>query len=39
VVATSTLGGTDERIDIQSPEHGTWTLFVHGWKLRFPDDT
>jgi len=31
LVASSTLGGTDEQIDIPLPEDGTWTVWVHGW--------
>ncbi len=31
IVASSTLGGTDEQIDIPLPEDGTWTVWVHGW--------
>lgn len=31
VVASSTLGGTDEQVDIPLPEDGTWTVWVHGW--------
>jgi len=32
LVAQSTLGGTDELIDIFSPADGTWTVYVHGWQ-------
>lgn len=32
IVASSTLGGTDEQIDITLPEDGTWTIWVHGWQ-------
>lgn len=32
LVAQSTAGGTDELVDIASPEDGTWTVFVHGWS-------
>ena len=31
-VASSTNGGTDEQIDIDSPADGTWKLYVHGWQ-------
>lgn len=31
LVAASTLGGTDEQVDIESPMDGTWTVYVHGW--------
>jgi subtilisin family serine protease len=30
--AQSTLGGTDEQVDIASPADGTWTVYVHGWQ-------
>jgi subtilisin family serine protease len=30
-VASSTLGGTDEQVDILLPADGTWTVYVHGW--------
>jgi subtilisin family serine protease len=32
LVASSTLGGTDELIDIAAPTDGTWTIYVHGWN-------
>jgi subtilisin family serine protease len=32
LVAQSTLGGTDEQVDIESPADGTWTVYVHGWQ-------
>jgi subtilisin family serine protease len=32
LVAQSTLGGTDELVDISSPADGTWTVYVHGWQ-------
>jgi subtilisin family serine protease len=31
LVASSTLGGTDEQVDIGSPMDGAWTVYVHGW--------
>ena len=31
-VASSTLGGTDEEVTIQSPANGTWKVYVHGWQ-------
>lgn len=31
LVASSTLGGTDEQVDIPLPMDGTWTVYVHGW--------
>ncbi len=30
--ASSTSGGTDERVDILLPADGTWYVFVHGWQ-------
>ena len=39
LVATSTAGGTNEQIDIQLPEDGTWTVYVHGWQTVGPDST
>ncbi len=30
-VASSTLGGTDELVDIVLPMDGTWKVYVHGW--------
>jgi hypothetical protein len=32
LVASSTLGGTDEQVDIAFPADGTWTVYVHGWQ-------
>jgi len=32
LAASSTLGGTDEQIDVPVPADGTWTLYVHGWQ-------
>ncbi|MFQ5419655.1 MAG: S8 family serine peptidase, partial [Anaerolineae bacterium] len=32
IVASSTLGGTDELVDIVNPADGTWTVYVHGWS-------
>jgi hypothetical protein len=32
LVAQSTLGGTDEQVDISSPADGAWTVYVHGWQ-------
>jgi hypothetical protein len=29
--ASSTLGGTDELVDIFLPADGTWSVYVHGW--------
>ena len=29
---SSTAGGTNELIDIQSPADGTWDVWVHGWS-------
>jgi hypothetical protein len=31
LVASSTLGGTDELVDIFQPADGAWSVFVHGW--------
>ena len=31
-VASSTLGGTDEEVNILLPDDGTWTVYVHGWQ-------
>jgi hypothetical protein len=39
LVATSTAGGTNEQIDIQLPEDGTWTVYIHGWQTVGPDTT
>ena len=36
LVASSTLGGTDEEISIEAPMDGTWTLWVHGWQTVGP---
>jgi hypothetical protein len=32
LVATSTLAGTDEQVDIFQPADGTWSVYVHGWS-------
>jgi hypothetical protein len=32
LVASSTLGATDELVDISAPADGTWTVYVHGWS-------
>jgi subtilisin family serine protease len=32
IVASSTLGGTDELVDIVLPTAGVWTVYVHGWS-------
>ncbi|WDE02682.1 S8 family peptidase [Thalassomonas actiniarum] len=32
LVASSTLGGTDEVIEIPLPMDGNWTVYVHGWS-------
>jgi subtilisin family serine protease len=37
LVATSTLGGTDEEVTIQSPANGAWKVYVHGWQTIGPD--
>jgi len=31
LVASSTLAGTDEMVDILQPMDGTWQVYVHGW--------
>jgi hypothetical protein len=31
LVASSTLGGTDEEVNITNPMNGMWTVYVHGW--------
>jgi hypothetical protein len=31
LVASSTLPGTDELVDIFNPMDGTWSVYVHGW--------
>ncbi len=31
LVASSTLGGTDEVVNITLPADGAWTVYVHGW--------
>ncbi|MGH3680328.1 MAG: S8 family serine peptidase, partial [Natronosporangium sp.] len=31
-VASSTAGGTDERIDVRVPADDTYTFYVHGWE-------
>jgi hypothetical protein len=33
VVAESTAGGTNELIELASPDAGTYTLYVHGWQV------
>jgi hypothetical protein len=37
LVASSTLGGTDEEVTIQSPANGAWKVYVHGWQTIGPD--
>lgn len=32
LAASSTLGGTDELVNIPSPTNGNWTVYVHGWS-------
>jgi subtilisin family serine protease len=32
LVASSTLGGTDEEVTLQDPADGTYTVYVHGWQ-------
>jgi subtilisin family serine protease len=32
LVASSTLGGTDEQVDLFQPADGTWSVYVHGWQ-------
>lgn len=32
-VAASTNGGTDERIDLDRPADGTYTMVIHGWAV------
>jgi subtilisin family serine protease len=32
LVASSTLGGTDEEVTLQDPANGTYTVYVHGWQ-------
>ena len=32
LVASSTLGGTDELVDILQPADGAWKVYVHGWS-------
>jgi hypothetical protein len=32
LVASSTLGGTDEEVTIHAPANGNWTVYVHGWQ-------
>lgn len=36
LAAQSTLGGTNELIEIANPEDGTWTVYVHGWQTVTP---
>lgn len=33
LVAISGAGGTDELIELEAPENGTYTLYVHGWGI------
>jgi hypothetical protein len=35
-VASSTLGGTDELIDLELPADDTYTAYVHGWQTVTP---
>ena len=35
-VASSTLGGTDELIDVEFPADDTYTVYVHGWQTLQP---
>jgi subtilisin family serine protease len=35
-VGQSTNGGSEEQIDIENPEDGTWRLYVHGWQTVAP---
>jgi subtilisin family serine protease len=35
-VASSTLGGTDELIDLEFPADDTYTAYVHGWQTLQP---
>ena len=37
VVAESTAGGTNELIELSTPEPGTYTLYVHGWQVEVAD--
>lgn len=32
LVESSTLGRTDEQVDIPWPSDGTWSVYVHGWS-------
>jgi hypothetical protein len=32
MVAASTGGGTNELIELRTPQDGVYTLFVHGWE-------
>ena len=36
LAATSTLGGTNEVIEIAAPDDGTWTVYIHGWQTVTP---
>ena len=36
LAATSTSGGTNELVDLWSPEDGTWSVYVHGWQTAGP---
>lgn len=35
-VGSSTAGGTNELIELSSPEAGAYTLYVHGWQVVSP---
>ncbi len=37
LVASSTLGGTDEVVTTTLPADGAWTVYVHGWQTIGPD--
>ena len=37
LVASSTLGGTDEEVTIMAPANGTWKVYVHGWQTVTPE--
>ena len=32
LAASSTAGGTNERVDVARPVDGTWSVYVHGWS-------
>ena len=36
-VASSALGGTNEKVTIQDPANGTWKVYVHGWQTVTPE--